>query len=155
VKEGKAVFGLTIVFFAASAKANGAPVEMIYPERTAFLPAHIAMIASTRQAEDAQAFIHFALSKDGRKLMMERDSMRHPARPTPVRRSRRRSSTPSSRRAMSSSLTISRSVGDARRSSRFSSISPLSRPKRKTPRCGASPMRSNARKEPAGRAPTQ
>jgi len=81
VKEGKAVFGLTIDFFAASAKANGAPVEMIYPARTAFLPAHIAMIASTRHADDAQAFIDFALSKDGQKLMMERDSMRHPARP--------------------------------------------------------------------------
>ncbi|WP_442756574.1 ABC transporter substrate-binding protein [Methylocystis sp. JAN1] len=81
VREGKAVFGLTIDFFAASAKANGAPVEMIYPQRTAFLPAHIAMTASTKHADAAQAFIDFALSKDGQKLMMERDSMRHPARP--------------------------------------------------------------------------
>jgi len=81
VKEGKAVFGLTIDFFAAGARANGAPVEMIYPERTAFLPAHIAMTASTKRAEDAQAFIDFTLSKEGQKLMMERDSMRHPARP--------------------------------------------------------------------------
>ncbi|WBK01190.1 ABC transporter substrate-binding protein [Methylocystis parvus] len=81
VKEGKAVFGLTIDFFAVSAKANGAPVEMIYPARTAFLPAHIAMTASSPHIDDAQAFIDFALSKDGQKLMMERDSMRHPARP--------------------------------------------------------------------------
>lgn len=81
VREGKAVFGLTIDFFASSAMANGAPLEMIYPERTAFLPAHIAMTASTKHAEAAQAFIDFALSKDGQKLMMERDSMRHPARP--------------------------------------------------------------------------
>lgn len=81
VKEGKAVFGFTIDFFAVSARANGAPVEMIYPERTAFLPAHIAMIASTKHPEDAQAFIDFTLSKDGQKLMMERDSMRHPVRP--------------------------------------------------------------------------
>jgi phosphoglycerate transport regulatory protein PgtC len=81
VREGKAVFGLTIDFFAASAKANGAPVEMIYPERTAFLPAHIAMTASTKRPAAAQAFIDFALSKDGQKLMVERDSMRHPARP--------------------------------------------------------------------------
>jgi phosphoglycerate transport regulatory protein PgtC len=81
VREGKAVFGLTIDFFAVSAKANGAPVDMLYPERTAFLPAHVAMTASTKHAEDAQAFIDFALSKEGQKLMMERDSMRHPARP--------------------------------------------------------------------------
>lgn len=81
VREGKAIFGLTIDFFAASAKANGAPVEMIYPERTAFLPAHVAMTASTKQPAAARAFIDFVLSRDGQKLMMERDSMRHPARP--------------------------------------------------------------------------
>lgn len=81
VREGKAVFGLTIDFFAVSAKVNGAPVEMIYPERTSFLPGHIAMTASTKNAAAAQAFIDFVLSKEGQKLMMERDSMRHPARP--------------------------------------------------------------------------
>jgi len=81
VREGKAAFGLTIDFFAVSAKVNGAPVEMIYPARTAFLPAHIAMTAATRQAAAAQAFVDFVLSKEGQKLMIERDSMRHPARP--------------------------------------------------------------------------
>lgn len=81
VREGKAVFGLTIDFFAASAMANGAPVEMIYPERTAFLPAHIAITASTKHAAAAQTFVDFVLSKEGQQLMMARDSMRHPARP--------------------------------------------------------------------------
>jgi ABC-type Fe3+ transport system substrate-binding protein len=81
VKEGKAVFALTIDFFAVSAKANGASVDMIYPERTAFLPAHIAMTAATNHAAAAQAFIDFALSKEGQGLMMAPDSRRHPARP--------------------------------------------------------------------------
>lgn len=81
VREGKAVFGLTIDFFAASAKANGAPVEMIYPACTAFLPAHIAIMAATKHAAAAQAFVDFVLSKEGQQLMMARDSMRHPARP--------------------------------------------------------------------------
>lgn len=81
VREGKAVFGLTIDFFAASAKASGAPVEMIYPARTAFLPAHVAIMAATKHAAAAQAFVDFVLSREGQRLMMARDSMRHPARP--------------------------------------------------------------------------
>jgi phosphoglycerate transport regulatory protein PgtC len=85
VREGKAVFGLTIDFFAVSAKANGAPVEMIYPERTAFLPAHIAVTASTTHLAAARSFVEFALSDEGQRLMMERDSMRHPARPDAYR----------------------------------------------------------------------
>jgi ABC-type Fe3+ transport system substrate-binding protein len=81
VREGKAALALTIDFIAEIAKANGAPVEMIYPERTAFLPAHVAMTAGARHVPGAQAFIDFLLSKDGQQLMMERDSRRHPARP--------------------------------------------------------------------------
>ncbi|HEY8126009.1 MAG TPA: extracellular solute-binding protein [Methylocystis sp.] len=81
VREGKAALALTIDFIAEIAKANGAPVEMIYPQRTAFLPAHIAMTAATKHVAGAQAFIDFLLSKEGQQLMMERDSRRHPARP--------------------------------------------------------------------------
>ena len=81
VREGKAALALTIDFFAEIAKANGAAVEMIYPERTAFLPAHVAMTAASKHVAGAQAFIDFLLSTDGQRLMMERDSRRHPARP--------------------------------------------------------------------------
>ncbi|MBM3552222.1 MAG: extracellular solute-binding protein [Alphaproteobacteria bacterium] len=85
VREGKAALALTIDFIAEIARANGAPVEMIYPERTAFLPAHVAMTAGARHVPGAQAFIDFLLSKDGQQLMMERDSRRHPARPDAYR----------------------------------------------------------------------
>ena len=81
VREGKAALALTIDFIAEIARANGAPVEMIYPERTAFLPAHVAMTAGAKHVAGAQAFIDFLLSKDGQLLLMERDSRRHPARP--------------------------------------------------------------------------
>lgn len=81
VREGKAALALTIDFIAESAKANGAPLAMVYPERTAFLPAHVAMTAGSKHAAGAQAFIDFLLSKEGQQLMMERDSRRHPARP--------------------------------------------------------------------------
>ncbi|CCJ07360.1 ABC transporter substrate-binding protein [Methylocystis sp. SC2] len=81
VREGTAALALTIDFFAEIAKANGAAVEMIYPQRTAFLPAHVAMTAASKHVAGAQAFIDFLLSTDGQRLMMERDSRRHPARP--------------------------------------------------------------------------
>jgi ABC-type Fe3+ transport system substrate-binding protein len=81
VREGKAALALTIDFIAEIARANGALVEMIYPEGAAFLPAHVAMTAGSKHVAGAQAFIDFLLSKDGQQLMMERDSRRHPARP--------------------------------------------------------------------------
>lgn len=81
VKEGRAPLGLTIDFFALSAQANGLPVVFIYPLRTAFLPAHIAITASTTRYDAAKAFVDFTLSKQGQRLMMETDSSRHPARP--------------------------------------------------------------------------
>lgn len=81
VRDGRAALGLTIDFFAISAQANGRDVSFVYPTRTAFLPAHIAITASTGRYEAAKAFVDFALSKQGQKLLMEADSSRHPARP--------------------------------------------------------------------------
>lgn len=81
VKEGRAALGLTIDFLALGAQANGAGVGFAYPERTAFLPGHIAITAATRRPEAARAFVDFALSTKGQKLLMEADSSRHPARP--------------------------------------------------------------------------
>ena len=81
VKEGQAPLGLTIDFLALQARANGLPVDFVYPERTAFLPGHVAIAATTRQFDLAKAFVDFALSRAGQRLMMETDSSRHPARP--------------------------------------------------------------------------
>lgn len=81
VREGRAALGLTIDFFALAAKTNGAAIDFAYPERTAFLPGHIAILAGTRRAEAALAFVDFALSTKGQRLMTEADSSRHPARP--------------------------------------------------------------------------
>jgi len=81
VKEGQAPLGLTIDFLALQARANGSPVDFVYPERTAFLPGHVAITATTRQFELAKTFVDFTLSRAGQRLMMESDSSRHPARP--------------------------------------------------------------------------
>lgn len=81
VKEGAAALGLTIDFLAFNAIANGGSIAFVYPQKTAFLPAHIAVTAATRRSEAAAAFVDFALSNAGQKLLMEADSSRHPARP--------------------------------------------------------------------------
>ncbi|MBY6242731.1 ABC transporter substrate-binding protein [Methylosinus sp. Sm6] len=81
VREGRAALGLTIDFLALGAQANGAKIGFAYPERTAFLPGHIAITTATRRPEAARAFVDFALSTKGQRLLMEADSSRHPARP--------------------------------------------------------------------------
>jgi ABC-type Fe3+ transport system substrate-binding protein len=81
VVDGKAALGLTIDFLALGAQANGASVSFAYPERTAFLPGHIAIAAASRRPRAAEAFVEFALSTEGQKLLMEADSSRHPVRP--------------------------------------------------------------------------
>jgi len=39
------------------------PIDFVYPERTAFLPGHVAVTATTRQFELAKAFVDFPLSR--------------------------------------------------------------------------------------------
>jgi spermidine/putrescine-binding protein len=81
VKEGRAPLGLTIDFLAQQARANGLPIDFVYPERTAFLPGHVAILAKTQHFDLAKAFVDFTLSRAAQRLMMETDSSRHPARP--------------------------------------------------------------------------
>ena len=85
VKEGRLPLALTIDFLALIAKANGAPVDLVYPKRTAFLPGHVAILASTKRYELAKTFVDFVLSLQGQRLLMETDSSRHPARPDAYR----------------------------------------------------------------------
>ncbi len=59
VKEGRAPLGLTIDFLALQARANGLPVDFVYPERTAFLPGHVAILAKTQQYRSRQGVRRF------------------------------------------------------------------------------------------------
>lgn len=88
VESGDAAIGFAIDFFAASAAANGKPIAMIYPTRTAFVPAHIALMAHAPHPQQARAFVDFVLSRDGQILLLHPDISRHPVRldayePTP------------------------------------------------------------------------
>ncbi|GAB6051491.1 extracellular solute-binding protein [Magnetospira thiophila] len=63
--------GLAIDFFGQSAKAMGAPIDFVYPNGTAFLPANIAMVTRAENTEAARAFVDFVLSVEGQKLLFE------------------------------------------------------------------------------------
>lgn len=69
-----------IDFFVASAQANGAPLQMIYPQSVAYSPAHIAITASTQHAKAARRFVDFVLSEAGQKQLFHPDIRKLPVR---------------------------------------------------------------------------
>jgi len=79
--EGKAALAMTIDFVPLTAAANGEAVAIAYPRRTAFLPAHVALLQGAPHAEAARVFIAFLLSREGQKLLLQPDVGRHPVRP--------------------------------------------------------------------------
>lgn len=81
VVGGQAAAAPTIDFFVESAIADGHPVALAYPKRTAFLPAHAALLSTAKQPQAGRAFINFVLSADGQKLLFSPDVRRHPVRP--------------------------------------------------------------------------
>ncbi|WP_448208344.1 ABC transporter substrate-binding protein [Azospirillum sp. sgz302134] len=81
VAAGRRGAGPTIDFQALNAQADGKPVDILYPERTAWLPAHIAVTASAPHPRAAAAFVAFALSEEGQRLLFHPDIRRHPVRP--------------------------------------------------------------------------
>ena len=70
--------GAAIDFLGLSAKATGSPVDFVYPEGTAFLPANIAIVKRSTNPEAAQAFVDFVLSEQGQRLLFEPEISRLP-----------------------------------------------------------------------------
>lgn len=81
VQTGETVAGLTIDFFARSAIANGHPVGFVYPPRTAFVPAQVAITAHAPHPDAAKAFVDFVLSAEGQAMLFHPDIRRSPVRP--------------------------------------------------------------------------
>lgn len=71
VRAGRFGIGISIDFMGQSARAQGAPVEFLYPQDTAFLPANIGVVTRTSNHDAAMAFIGFVLSKEGQTLLFE------------------------------------------------------------------------------------
>lgn len=82
VTSGRAAVGLSIDFFVASAKANGEPVDFVYPAHGGLNPAFIAITASTQAPAGARAFARYVLSDAGQALLADADIRKLPVRPS-------------------------------------------------------------------------
>ncbi|MCB5188021.1 extracellular solute-binding protein [Methylobacillus caricis] len=82
VASGRLLAGLTIDFFTASAIANGAPLQFVYPELTGYSPAHLAIMKNAGNLEGARAFSKFVLSEQGQRLLFHPDIRKLPVRPS-------------------------------------------------------------------------
>lgn len=82
IASGERGIGPGIDFFTASAIANGAALQFVYPEPAAYSSAQIAITAASRHAEAARRFAAFVLSEAGQKLLFHPDIRKLPVRPS-------------------------------------------------------------------------
>lgn len=81
VSAGRAMVGITMDFFAASAIAKGAALQYIYPPVVAYSPAHVALLKHAPHQDAARAFAHFTLSPAGQELLFTPDIRKLPVDP--------------------------------------------------------------------------
>lgn len=81
VNNGQYGIGLVIDFFGLAGKYSGYPVEFIYPTSTAVVPANIALVAGSKNPEEAKKFMAFTLSKEGQELLFDPKISRLPILP--------------------------------------------------------------------------
>ncbi|WP_018409890.1 ABC transporter substrate-binding protein [Methyloversatilis thermotolerans] len=80
--SGQVAARMTIDFFAAQqAAGRSSPVRFVYPPRTAYSPAHVAVLADAPHADAARRFVNFLLSAEGQDLLLHPDVRRLPVRP--------------------------------------------------------------------------
>ncbi|NRA88130.1 MAG: extracellular solute-binding protein [Rhizobiales bacterium] len=78
VEEGYFSIGLVIDFFALMSQSLNHKVGFIYPQKTALLPASIALVKGGENKENAQKFIEFVRSEEGQKLLFLPALSRYP-----------------------------------------------------------------------------
>jgi iron(III) transport system substrate-binding protein len=72
VQSGEKTYGMVVDYIVANAKAEGSPVDLVYPEEgVPVITEPIGMIKDTDNEEAAKAFIDFVLSEEGQKLASE------------------------------------------------------------------------------------
>ncbi|SHI14510.1 ABC transporter substrate-binding protein [Pollutimonas bauzanensis] len=81
VNNGQFGAGPVIDFFGLSSKYSKFPVEFVYPEETAIVPANIALIAGAKNTEEGKKFIAYTLSKEGQELLLRPEISRLPVLP--------------------------------------------------------------------------
>ncbi len=81
VNNGQFGIGLVIDFFGLAGKYSGFPVEFIYPDVTAIVPANIALVTGGKNADEAKKFIAFTVSAEGQALLLDPKISRLPILP--------------------------------------------------------------------------
>lgn len=81
VNNGQFGIGLVIDFFGLAGKYSGFPVEFIYPDVTAVVPANIALVTGSKNPDEAKKFIAYTLSAEGQQLLLDPKISRLPILP--------------------------------------------------------------------------
>lgn len=81
VGAGRSGVGLSMDFFVAAARANGAPLDFVYPRQGGLNPGHGAVTASAPHPEGARALMSLLLSAPGQALLLHPDIRKLPVRP--------------------------------------------------------------------------
>jgi ABC-type Fe3+ transport system substrate-binding protein len=81
VNNGQFGIGLVIDFFGLAGKYSGFPVEFVYPDVTAVVPANIALVKGSKNPEEARKFIRYTVSLEGQQLLYDPKISRLPILP--------------------------------------------------------------------------
>lgn len=81
VNNGQFGIGLVIDFFGLAGKYSGFPVEFVYPDVTAVVPANIGLVAGAKNPEEARQFIRYTVSLEGQQLLYDPKISRLPILP--------------------------------------------------------------------------
>ncbi len=81
VDNGQFGAGPVIDFFGLSGKYSGFPVEFVYPEETAIVPANIALVEGARNAVEGRKFISYTISQAGQEILLQPKISRLPVIP--------------------------------------------------------------------------
>lgn len=81
VNNGQFGIGLVIDFFGLAGKYSGFPVEFVYPDVTAVVPANIGLVAGSKNPAEAKKFISYTVSLEGQQLLYDPKISRLPILP--------------------------------------------------------------------------
>jgi phosphoglycerate transport regulatory protein PgtC len=81
VNNGQFGIGLVIDFFGLAGKYSGFPVEFVYPDVTAVVPANIALVSGSKNPAEARQFIRYTVSAEGQQLLFDPKISRLPILP--------------------------------------------------------------------------
>lgn len=81
VNTGSFGFGVVIDFFGFSSRSSGFPVDFVYPDVTALVPANVGVVSNAPNEDNAKKFVDFLLSAKGQELLLDPKIMRLPVNP--------------------------------------------------------------------------